>query len=127
MKSNREAVWEVLAQINQVILGKETLTAEVLAAMLAGGHVLLEDLPGSGKTTLALALSRLLGLDWKRVQFTPDVLPSDLTGFSIYRKDLQRFVYQRALCSVICSLQMRSTAHRRRRSLPFWKSWRRSR
>ena len=60
MKSNREAVWEVLAQINQVILGKETLTAEVLAAMLAGGHVLLEDLPGSGKTTLALALSRLL-------------------------------------------------------------------
>ena len=69
MKSNREAVWEVLAQINQVILGKETLTAEVLAAMLAGGHVLLEDLPGSGKTTLALALSRLLGLDWKRVVY----------------------------------------------------------
>lgn len=65
MKSNREAVWEVLAQINQVILGKETLTAEVLAALLAGGHVLLEDLPGSGKTTLALALSKLLGLDWK--------------------------------------------------------------
>ncbi len=49
MKSNRKAVWEVLAQINQVILGKETLTAEVLAAMLAGGHVLLEDLPGSGR------------------------------------------------------------------------------
>ncbi|MFQ7552708.1 MAG: hypothetical protein ACLRMZ_23435 [Blautia marasmi] len=49
MKSNREAVWEVLAQINQVILGKETLTAEVLAALLAGGHVLLEDLPGSGR------------------------------------------------------------------------------
>ncbi len=110
MKSNREAVWEVLAQINQVILGKETLTAEVLAAMLAGGHVLLEDLPGSGKTTLALALSRLLGLDWKRVQFTPDVLPSDLTGFSIYRKDLQRFVYQPG--AVFCNLLLADEINR---------------
>ncbi len=110
MKSNREAVWEVLTQINQVILGKETLTAEVLAALLAGGHVLLEDLPGSGKTTLALALSKLLGLDWKRVQFTPDVLPSDLTGFSIYRKDLQRFVYQPG--AVFCNLLLADEINR---------------
>ena len=100
----------VLAQINQVILGKETLTAEVLAAMLAGGHVLLEDLPGSGKTTLALALSRLLGLDWKRVQFTPDVLPSDLTGFSIYRREEEKFVYQKG--SIFCNLLLADEINR---------------
>ena len=89
-----EKAWDVLNELNKVILGKEEVTAEAVAAMLAGGHVLLEDIPGVGKTTLALGLSKVFGLDWRRVQFTPDVLPSDLVGFSIYRKDLQQFVYQ---------------------------------
>jgi MoxR-like ATPase len=90
----REKAWEVLNELNKVILGKEEVTAEIVAAMLAGGHVLLEDIPGVGKTTLALGLSKVFGLAWRRVQFTPDVLPSDIVGFSIYRKDLQQFVYQ---------------------------------
>lgn len=94
MSGLRERAWEVLNELNKVILGKEEVTAEIVAAMLAGGHVLLEDIPGVGKTTLALGLSKVFGLDWRRVQFTPDVLPSDIVGFSIYRKDLQQFVYQ---------------------------------
>lgn len=112
MRTGREAVWEMLAQVNTVILGKETLTSEVLAALLAGGHVLLEDLPGAGKTTLALAFSKLLGLEWRRVQFTPDVLPSDLTGFSIFRKDLQKFVYQpgAVFCNVLLADEINRTS-----------------
>ena len=94
MSGLREKAWEVLNELNKVILGKEEVTAEIVAAMLAGGHVLLEDIPGVGKTTLALGLSKVFGLAWRRVQFTPDVLPSDIVGFSIYRKDLQQFVYQ---------------------------------
>lgn len=94
MNGLREKAWQVLQELNGVILGKEEVTVQVLAAMLAGGHVLLEDIPGVGKTTLALGLAGVFGLTGSRVQFTPDVLPSDLTGFSIYRKDLQQFVYQ---------------------------------
>ena len=94
MSGLREKAWEVLNELNKVILGKEEVTAEIVAAMLAGGHVLLEDIPGVGKTTLALGLSKVFGLAWRRVQFTPDVLPSDIVGFSIYRKDLQQLVYQ---------------------------------
>ena len=76
----RETAWNLLKTVNQVILGKSGEIREVLAAMLAGGHVLLEDIPGVGKTSLAVAFSRLLGFQWNRVQFTPDVLPSDQIG-----------------------------------------------
>ncbi len=68
----------------------------------ANGHVLLEDIPGVGKTTLAVAFSRAMQLDYKRVQFTPDVFPSDLTGFSMYRREEKKFVYQPG--SVFCNL-----------------------
>ena len=85
MEGYRAAAQAVLEAVNQVILGKEAFTVQILEALLADGHVLLEDIPGVGKTTLALAFSKLMGLDWKRVQFTPDVLPSDLSGFSVYR------------------------------------------
>ncbi len=91
-----------LAQMNRVILGKEKETREVLLALLANGHVLLEDIPGVGKTTLAMAVSKVLQLDFKRVQFTPDVMPADLTGFSLYKKEADRFVYQEG--SVFCNL-----------------------
>ena len=69
---------------------------EIMAAFLAGGHILLEDIPGVGKTTLATAFSKAMALDCKRVQFTPDVMPSDLTGYSVYRNDLGQFIYQPA-------------------------------
>ena len=102
MEKNLDTVRQVLAQVNQVILGKREEIREVILAFLANGHVLLEDIPGVGKTTLALAFSRTMLLDYKRIQFTPDVLPSDLTGFSIYRREEEKFVYQPG--SVFCNL-----------------------
>lgn len=107
---DREKAWEVLRQVNQVILGKEKEVREVLLAFLANGHVLLEDIPGVGKTTLAIAFSRAMELQYKRVQFTPDVMPSDLTGFSIYRRDEEKFVYQPG--SVFCNLLLADEINR---------------
>ena len=101
---------EVIAQVGRVILGKEREIREVLLAILADGHILLNDIPGVGKTTLALAFSRALDLEYKRVQFTPDVMPSDLTGFSIYRREEERFVYQPG--TVFCNLLLADEINR---------------
>ena len=79
-------------------------------AFLANGHILLEDMPGVGKTTMARAFSRAMMLECRRVQFTPDVMPSDLTGFSIYRKEEERFVYQPG--SVSCNLLLADEINR---------------
>lgn len=83
----------ILDEVQKVILGKRDVVEKVLMAVLADGHVLLDDVPGVGKTTLAVALSRVLGLQYQRVQFTPDVLPSDIVGFSIYEKSTGDFKY----------------------------------
>ena len=74
---------QILNQVRRVVVGKDTTLLWVLAAILARGHILLEDIPGVGKTTMALAFSKVLDLDWGRVQFTPDVLPSDVTGYCV--------------------------------------------
>lgn len=100
----------VVGQVCGVILGKNAEVCECFIAFLADGHVLLEDIPGVGKTTLARAFSRAMALESKRVQFTPDVLPSDLTGFSIYRRDEERFVYQPG--SVFCNLLLADELNR---------------
>ncbi len=92
----------ILSEVRKAIVGKDLVLTKVLIAFLAGGHVLMEDMPGVGKTTLAMAFSRALGLSCRRVQFTPDVLPSDLTGFSIYQKDSGEFVFQPG--SLFCHL-----------------------
>ena len=89
-----ERVRSIESEVKKVISGKDDVIEKVLNAILAGGHILLEDIPGVGKTTLALALSRALGLSFGRVQFTPDVVPSDITGFSIYDKDRGEFVFR---------------------------------
>ena len=73
-----------------------------MMAIIAKGHVLIDDMPGVGKTTMALAFSKAMGLKEKRVQFTPDVMPADLTGFSLYRKEIGKFVYQPG--AVVCNL-----------------------
>lgn len=85
---------EILAQVRRAIVGKDDVIESVLTAVLAGGHVLIEDVPGVGKTTLALAFSRALGLDCRRIQFTPDTMPSDIVGFSVFNKAQNAFVYQ---------------------------------
>jgi MoxR-like ATPase len=74
---------QILGQIRKAVLGKDNVLIWVLAAILAKGHILLEDIPGVGKTTMALAFSKTLGLDYSRMQFTPDVLPSDVTGYTV--------------------------------------------
>lgn len=84
---------EILDQINKVIIGKENIVKKVFMAILAGGHVLLEDVPGVGKTTLALSFSKVLGLDYRRIQFTSDSVPSDVIGFSVYDKTTGKLSY----------------------------------
>lgn len=81
-------------EVKGVIKGKDEVIAKVLMAMLAKGNVLLEDVPGVGKTTMALAFARAMGLDTKRVQFTPDTLPSDIIGFSVYDKETGELSYK---------------------------------
>lgn len=85
---------QVFTEVKKAIVGKDRVLLWVLTTVLARGHILLEDIPGVGKTTLALAFSKALGLDYDRVQFTPDVLPSDITGYSVYRKETEEMVYQ---------------------------------
>ncbi|MGI5897362.1 MAG: AAA family ATPase [Oscillospiraceae bacterium] len=84
---------QILAEIQKVVIGKESVVETLLTAILADGHVLLDDIPGVGKTTLAIAISRALGLDFRRIQFTPDVLPSDITGYSLYDKQSGELIY----------------------------------
>ena len=85
---------QILNQVRRAVVGKDTVLLWVLAAILAKGHILLEDIPGVGKTTMALAFSKVLDLGYSRVQFTPDVLPSDVTGYSIPDPQTQQMHYQ---------------------------------
>ena len=90
----RKELEAVVLEVEKAIVGKRGVIEKVLTAMLADGHILLDDIPGMGKTTLAAALARAIGLDSRRIQFTPDVLPSDIVGFSIYDKDSGDFIYR---------------------------------
>lgn len=90
---------QVLSEIEKVIVGKRETIEKILLALLADGHILLDDVPGVGKTTLAVALSRAVGLNYQRVQFTPDVLPSDLVGFSMYDQKRSEFTYHHGALS----------------------------
>ena len=92
----------ILAQVNKAVVGKNSVLLWVLAAILAKGHILLEDIPGVGKTTMAVAFSKALGLDYNRVQFTPDVLPSDVTGYSVLDQATGQMRYQPG--AVMCHL-----------------------
>ena len=93
---------KIITQVRRVVVGKDRTLLWVLAALLAKGHILLEDIPGVGKTTMALAFSKTLGLSYNRVQFTPDVLPSDVTGYSILNQATGQMTYQKG--AVLCNL-----------------------
>jgi len=94
--------WNILKSVMNAIVGKEQVVLRVFLAILARGHILIEDIPGVGKTTLAIAFSKALNLEYNRVQFTPDVLPSDVTGFSVFNKDTGSMDYTPG--AVLCNL-----------------------
>lgn len=85
---------QVMREVKKVFIGKDEIIEKVLMTIYAGGHILLEDAPGVGKTSLALGFSRALGISYKRIQFTPDTMPSDITGFSIYNKSTGGLEYK---------------------------------
>ena len=80
----------IIDEISKVFIGKDEIIKKVLMTIYAGGHILLNDTPGTGKTTLALAFSKALGLDYKRIQFTTDTLPSDIVGFTMLNNETKK-------------------------------------
>ena len=90
----RNELEQIIREVEKAISGKRPVIEKILMAILSDGHILLDDVPGVGKTTLAVALSRTLGLNYHRIQFTPDVLPSDIVGFSVYDKNTGAFSYR---------------------------------
>ena len=113
-------------EVKKVIIGKNDIIDRLLISFLARGHVLLDDIPGVGKTTMALAFSRAMNLNHQRLQFTPDVLPTDVTGFSVYNKDTDTLHTNPALQFAISSLRMKLTVPQVRLSLLFWRLWRKA-
>ena len=97
-----ETAKAVMEEVARVVTGKDDCIKKAFAAILAGGHILIEDVPGVGKTTLAVAFSKVMGLEDHRVQFTPDVLPADILGFNMYRKETGDFVYYPG--TIMCNL-----------------------
>jgi MoxR-like ATPase len=93
VKAIYQVTQAIEAEIGKVIIGKNDVISKVLMSILASGHVLLDDVPGVGKTSLAVALGRTLGLEYNRIQCTPDVLPSDIVGFSVFNRDKNAFTY----------------------------------
>ena len=93
---------EIIREVKKAVVGKDDVIEQIMTAIIGGGHILIEDMPGVGKTTMALAFSKAMGIQEKRVQFTPDVMSADLTGFSMYQKETGRFVYQPG--AVMCNL-----------------------
>ena len=91
---NQQKIAQLMTQLNQIVLDKPQVVKLALSGILAGGHLLLQDLPGMGKTTLAQGLAQLLGLSFSRVQFTNDMLPADILGMSIYDQSKQRFEFR---------------------------------
>ncbi len=112
MKELLEKLNKATKEVKKVIIGKDDIVDKIMAAIIADGHILLEDIPGVGKTTLALAFSKVSSLDYKRVQFTPDVLPTDVTGFSLYNKKSGEFEYVEgaAVCNLLLADEINRTS-----------------
>lgn len=109
----------IVDEVKRAVKGKDDIIEKVLLAILARGHILLEDIPGVGKTTMALAFSKVMQLDYNRVQFTPDVMPSDVTGYSVYRKatDQFEFVKGAALCNLFLADEINRTSSKTQSAL----------
>ena len=110
----------MLEEAEKVIKGKRSVLEKVLMCILAEGNILLEDVPGVGKTTLALTFSKILGLDYRRIQFTPDVMPSDVTGFTMYDKESGQFRYRHGAvtqCNLLLADEINRTASKTQSAL----------
>ena len=110
---------QMIREIGKAVNGKDEVIYKILLTMLAGGHILLEDMPGVGKTTLALAISKTLSLSCKRVQFTPDVLPPDVVGFNMYNKETDTFVFKKgaAFCHLLLADEINRTSSKTQSAL----------
>lgn len=97
-----QEAYTVMEEVKKAVIGKDECVHLAMAAILAGGHILIDDIPGVGKTTLAMAFANAMEMDSQRVQFTPDVLPADILGFSMYQKESGDFVYQPG--AIMCNL-----------------------
>lgn len=102
----------ILAEVSKAFIGKNEIVKKALMTIYAGGHILLEDCPGVGKTTLAVAFSKTLGLSSKRIQFTPDTLPSDITGFTVFNRETNHFEYRdgAANCQLLLADEINRTS-----------------
>lgn len=110
---------EVIEEVKKAVVGKDAVVGKMLMVILAQGHILLEDIPGVGKTTLALAFSKAMALDYRRMQFTPDVMPTDVTGFSVYNKATGQLEYKpgAALCNLFLADEINRTSSKTQAAL----------
>lgn len=106
-------------EVQKAVIGKNDIVIKTLLAIIAGGHILLDDIPGVGKTTLAVAFSKAMSLNYKRMQFTPDVLPADVTGFTVYNRQTGCFEYRpgAALCSLFLADEINRTSSKTQSAL----------
>jgi len=110
---------DIISEVKSVIVGKDEIIEKVLMVFMAGGHILLEDVPGVGKTTLALSFSRAMSLDYRRVQFTSDTMASDVVGFSVYNRKTESFDYMpgAAFCNLLLADEINRTSPRTQAAL----------
>ena len=118
-KTLQKKAADIVNEVRKVVLGKDDIIDKVMCAIAAGGHILLDDIPGVGKTTMALSFSKAMSLDYSRLQFTPDVLPTDVTGFSIYDKKTDSFVYKpgAAICNLFLADEINRTSSKTQSAL----------
>ncbi len=109
----------IISEVKKAVIGKDDIIIKILLAIAAKGHILLDDIPGVGKTTLAVAFSKAMSLDYKRMQFTPDVMPADVTGFSVYNRQTGQFEYKEgaAVCSLFLADEINRTSSKTQSAL----------
>lgn len=110
MNTSKNSIEQMIGEVEKVVIGKRTEIILLLTAMLSGSHVLIEDVPGTGKTSLAAALARAAGLDFRRAQFTPDVMASDITGYNLYNRQKETFEFREGL--VMCNILLADEINR---------------
>ena len=122
--SSTRTAQEIVENVAKVIIGKKPVIERALAAVIAQGHLLIEDVPGVGKTMLAKSISVSIGCSFKRIQFTPDLLPSDIVGVSIYNQSTGEFKFRPGPVMSQVVLVDETTAQLPKLSRPCWRPWR---